>query len=495
MSTGSYVLKTISHLVTSRLIYRMLVAVAIILLSKYIIADPVLADIFEVANSASNIIMIGSEIGMSMVLMRYAAHKRKEDLAHYYGTALTIETFAWIILLVVCVGGYALISGLTTLFWLLLILSINQAVIQYRVVIRSMYRSLHHAERITYIEVLDGLSKVVTIWLITHYVSNVTLGAYLIAIIFTLTTIIFISIYGLHSFTLVRPRLQRFFMPAMVREGIWYSLQGVIMSIYFEVDKLVMRALEALHWVVLPAGDIARYGAAARVVIFFLIFHRIGLHVITPYLYKSYPDQLERYRNIVRFSTRYMAAAGVGLGVGIMIMAPEIIQLLYGPKFAGAEVALQFFGLFFIVRFIGITSSQVLATTGNQPKRTRQEAWGVALNIVLDFIFIPLYGYIGGAIASLVTETVVQGVFFVMTRRLIQDKIWSSLWQVAPTVLAGGVMGGVVYWLKPYLSIWIDVLIGVLAYSVLLWIFHFFTAEDKKLLKLVHANNAHIATN
>ncbi len=483
MSDGRYLLATISRLVTSRLIYRVLVAGAIIIVSQYIIADPDMADIFEVANSAANIIMIGSEIGMSMVLMRYAAQKKREDLAHYYGTALALETLAWLVLLVVCVGGYALWAGLTTLFWLLLVLAVNQAVIQYRVVVRSIYRSLYHKEYITYIEVLDGLSKVIGVWWITRHIEQINQGAYWIAAWLTITTIFFIGIYALHSFTLVRPRLHMPWMKAMAMEGIWYSLQGVIMSIYFEIDKLVMRVLQNLGWANLPAGDIARYGAASRIIIFFLIFHRIGLQAITPYLYGSYPANLERYRKIVRFSTRYMSAVGIGLGAGIMALAPEMLQLIYQGKFQSSAAALQVFGLFLIVRFIGITSSQVLATTGQQPKRTKQEAYGVVLNIILDLILIPLFGFMGGAIGSLVTELVMQAIFFYMTRRLIKDYIWSSLWQIMPAVLAGSLMGLAVHFVKPYVSFYLLPLAGAILYFILLYLFRFFSKADFKLLR------------
>ena len=483
MSDGRYVLATLSRLVTSRLIYRILVAVAIIQVSQYIIADPALADVFEVANSASNIIMIGSEIGMSMVLMRYATQKKKEDLGKYYGTALAIETLAWVILLVVCVGCYALFNGLTTLFWLLLILAINQAVVQYRVVVRSIYRSLYHKEQITYIEVLDGLSKVAGVWWITHYITDVNQGTYWIAAWLTVTTILFIGIYTLHSFTLVRPQLHTVWMKTMMFEGIWYSLQGVIMSIYFEIDKLVMRALQTLGWANLADGDIARYGAASRIVIFFLIFHRIGLQIITPYLYGSFPNQLERYRKIVQFSTRYMSAAGIGLGLGLIALAPETLQIIYAGKFQSSSAALQLFGVFLIVRFIGITSSQVLATTGKQPLRTRQEGYGVLLNILLDVVLIPLFGFMGAAIASLITELVMQSIFFVMTRRLIQDHIGQSLVKILPALLAGAVMYGVVWSIKDLTWLPITVGVGVLVYAAGLFAFRFFNRSDLKLLR------------
>lgn len=483
MSTGRYVLKTMSRLVTSRLLYRVAVGISVIMTSRYLINEPALADTFEVAVTIMSIVMIGSEVGMSMVLMRSGAKQSADDLAKHYGTALWIETLAWNILLWVSVGGYGLLHGFTPMFWLLLILGVNQGIIQYRVVIRSIYRSLYTQERITYIEIVDGLSKLVCVWLITHLVEDRLTAAYSIASVYAVTTFIFIAIYAIYSFRLVRPRLTVALARPMLNEGIWYSLQAVIMTVYFEIDKLMLRLFQQTGWANIATGDVARYGAAARIIVFFLIFHRIGLQVITPYLYASYPEKMERYRRIVQFSTRYMSAAGIGLGVGMIALAPEIIQLIYGPKFAGIELALQLFAVFFIVRFIGITSSQVLATTGNQPKRTKQEALGVGFNIILDCILIPMYGFLGGAIATLTTEVVVQAAFFVMTRRLIRDKILGSLLQIIPALLAGVVMGGVVYSVKSYLPIWLTTLLGGLLYVSLLFIFRFFNAEDKKILK------------
>lgn len=485
MSTGRYVLKTISHLITSRLLYRVAVAISVIMTSRYLIVEPELADIFEIAHTLTSIIMIGSEVGMSMVLMRSGATQSKEQLAKHYGAALAIETLAWNALLLISAGGYALLHGLTPMFWLLLILGVNQAIIQYRVVVRAIYRSLYQPERITYVEVIDGITKLLGVWYITQVMTDRTDGAYAIALLYAITTVLFIGIYAWHSFRLVRPHWSPSLCKPMTAEGIWYSLQAVIMTVYFEIDKLVMRVFQQTGLVDIQAGDIARYGAAARIVIFFLIFHRIGLQVITPYLYASYPNQLEKYRRIVRFSTRYLSAAGIGIGAGIIALAPEIVALIYGPKFAGIELTLQFFGLFFIVRFIGMTSSQVFATTGNQPKRTKQEGAGVVLNIILDCIFIPFYGYLGGAMATVVTETIMQATFFIMTRRLIHDSILKSFGQVLPALVAGAVMGGTVYVVKSAMPIWISIMLGAALYALLLYIFRFFTSEDRKLLSRV----------
>ncbi|MBI2415389.1 MAG: polysaccharide biosynthesis C-terminal domain-containing protein [Candidatus Kerfeldbacteria bacterium] len=483
MSQARQLLQVIARLVTSRLLYRILVALSIIIASNYLITIPELSDIFDVASAAVSIIMIGSEVGMSMVLMRHGAEQNREKLRPYYGTALVIESLAWLGLFASIIGGYAVFNGFTTMFWLLAILGVNQAIIQYRVVIRSIYRSLRDNETITYIEIIDGACKLLGVWLITHWISNPITGAYWIALLYTITTIIFIGLYGWHSFSLVKPLIQWSLRSGMIKEGVWYSLQGLIMTVYFEIDKLIMRLFQSTGWADIAAGDIARYGAAARLIVFFLVFHRIGLQVITPDLYASFATNKDRYRRIVQCSTRYMGAFGIALGTGLIVLADDIMHLLYRAEFWSAIPALQLFGAFLIIRFIGITSSQVLATTGNQPLRTRQEGYAVVVNIVLDIILIPRYGFMGGAMATLATELLFQSIFFVMTRRLIQDSISRSLWQIVPALAAGLVMGMVIWFLKPLVLLWLLPLIGAAVFVLLLWLFRFFNEADFKLLK------------
>lgn len=483
MNHGRYVLRIVAQLITSRLIYRVCIGIAVIIGTNYLIAEPDLLDMFDVASSITSIIFVASEIGMSMVLMRSAAQYSHEQLQRYYGTALAIETTAWLLFLGLVNTIYALLNGFTTMFWLLLILGIGQAVIQYRVVFRSIYRSTHHRELITFVEVIDGLSKIIGMWLITHYIPDRTVGVYWMSSMFTITTIFFISIYGLYSFKLVAPRFDKTLMRVMVKEGFWFSAQTLIMTIYFEIDKLIMRLFQITGWANIEPGDIGRYGAASRIIIFFLIFHRIGLQVITPYLYGSYNKDMSRYRRIVQWSTRYMSALGIGLGIGIMLMADTIMRLLYEPRLWNATPALQLFGLFLAIRFIGITSSQVFATTDQQPLRTKQEFMGVILNIILDVILIPIYGFLGAAIATLVTELVIQSTFYIMARRIIQVSPWQTFKGIIPAILAGAGMGLVVYAIKPYLPLLITPVAGITVFIGLLFLFRFFDKQDLMLLK------------
>lgn len=483
MAEGRYVLATISRLLSARLLYRVCVGISVIFISNYLIADPALLDIFDVASAATSIMMIVSEVGMSMVVMRSGSQHGHGQLQKYYGTALFIESCAWITLFLGTLGIYAAANGLTTMFWLIAILGIGQAVIQYRVVFRSIYRALHHNEWITYIEVVDGISKIIGVYLITRYITDVTTGAYWIAGMFSVTTIVFVAIYGLNTFKQVSPKFEAALISPLLKEGVWFSLQALVMTVYFEIDKLMLRLFQITGWTDIADGDIGRYTAAARIVVFLLIFHRVGLQVITPYLYKYFNGEMEKYKRVVGISTRYLSATGIALGIGIVLVADQIFYLVYDPKLWSAIPALQIFGVFILIRFFGITSSQILATSNQQPLRTKIEIASVVLNVILNCILIPIYGFIGCAYATLATEIITQGVFYVISRRKIGESLLPTLYQILPALAAGFAMGIVVWLIKGHLHVVLTSLVGMATFTVLLYAFGFIKKSDLKLLR------------
>lgn len=486
MNTARYVVGTISRLMTARLLYRGLFAGSVILVSNYLITDPALLDIFDVASASVSVMMIMSEVGMSMVLMRSGTQQTTEKFQRYYGTALWVETVTWITLLLSTLGVYALANGLTTMFWMLLVLGIGQAAIQYRVVFRSIYRSLYKKEWITFIEVIDGALKLLGVYLIIQWVPDVRLGVYYIAGLFSLTTIMFVAIYGFSTIKLVRPKLDLSLLPSMFHEGIWFSLQALVMTIYFEIDKLMLRLFQTTGWADIPAGDIGRYSAAARIVIFLLIFHRLILQVITPYLYANYEKNMDRYRQVVNISTRYLGALGIGMGIGLIMVGDQIIQLLYKPDLWSAIPALQWFGVVVAVRFIGITSSQVFATSHQQPLRTKLEFLSILLNIGLNIWLIPIYGFMGCVYATVITEAVLQIGFFILSRRSIQAGVWKPLIDLLPAFGAGIVLALAINILKQYVPIGLTISAGVIVYLLMLYVFRFIRSEDMSLFQYKH---------
>jgi hypothetical protein len=63
---------------------------------------------------------------------------------------------------------------------------------------------------------------------------------------------------------------------------------------------------------------------------------------------------------------------------------------------------------------------------------------------------MPWFSFLGGAIASFSIELFSQGIFFVISRRIIQAPLWASFKPVVPSIISGGLVGLTLWFSKPW---------------------------------------------
>ena len=158
-----------------------------------------------------------------------------------------------------------------------------------------------------------------------------------------------------------------------------------------------------------------------------------------PVVYKTYEKEGEE-ETIALLSriTRYMLISLVPTAVGLWILNKEIMTVIASPKYLPA-------GASFLPLVIGIflsTLSSMPAMSFYVKKKTKVALVPVLscalLNVGLNFILIPHYGFTGAAWATMISYLV----YFIMTITLSSRYMaWDFPWADAVKIcLAGGVM-------------------------------------------------------
>lgn len=93
------------------------------------------------------------------------------------------------------------------------------------------------------------------------------------------------------------------------------------------------------------------------------------------------------------------------------ILSDQIIKILYGNEFAESAKILVIHIWAGIFVFSGIASSQWFLMEKLQIYSLYRTLAGAAINIALNFILIPIYGAIGAAVATVISQGVAS-VFF-----------------------------------------------------------------------------------
>jgi len=167
--------------------------------------------------------------------------------------------------------------------------------------------------------------------------------------------------------------------------------------VYFKIDIVMLR-----HFLG-EVEQVGYYAGASRVLEGILLLFAPVSSILFRELRLSSHDR-DRYSLLSRRWTSLALALAVPIsGMGAFFASP-IMVFCFGQKFIPGHVILAWLllALVFMVPNIVLTQAALAA---NQEKRY---AWGASagamLNIVLNFILIPLYGALGAVIGTLVTE-------------------------------------------------------------------------------------------
>jgi O-antigen/teichoic acid export membrane protein len=155
------------------------------------------------------------------------------------------------------------------------------------------------------------------------------------------------------------------------------------------------------------------------------------------------------------------------IGLGFLLLADPIIELLYGAEFSAAVLPLQLLGLTVVLYGMNAFAAVVMVAQ-DRPARFTVVLVGVtAMNIALNLVLVPTYGADGAAVAAL-ASAVVLAVVSLLQVRLVVGAI-RVVRTFAGPLLAGLVMAGIAL-AVPGPAV-VGVVLGIVGFAVALFAF------------------------
>lgn len=238
---------------------------------------------------------------------------------------------------------------------------------------------------------------------------------------------------------------------SLIVGGMPFIATGVVYVINAKADILLLSKLANLE-------SVGIYDAANELVLVILIIPSLISQVLYPYLSQQFHKCKEVLGEIINLSMRIIIAVSVPVSFGLVILAPKIISLLYGHKYTQSAIVLQIMGSGLSIVFLRSILGWVLAAIEKVNVMMWINIYNLALNIIFNVILIPMYGYIGAAIATI--TSMVFGTIIVI--RVIKSVVTSvnsiSLLFIKP-ILSSMVMAVFLLFL-PRLNLFFQVFIG-----------------------------------
>lgn len=162
-------------------------------------------------------------------------------------------------------------------------------------------------------------------------------------------------------------------------------------------------------------------------------------------------------------------AASLPVALGGALVSTALVTQVFGADFAPSGIALAILIWSVPVSLFRNVAVAGLVVRERQDQMLKTTIWSAALNIILNLLLIPDYGIAGAAYATLATEILRTTLALVYARAegfrfTPPQRHWRS-------VLAGAVMVGVLYLVRPYglwegILVWPGIALGAVTYAV-----------------------------
>lgn len=341
------------------------------------------------------------DLGLTNFNNRNIAQNRQLLNKHFSGIlALKILLGILYLLVTLCCAFYFRFSAHRV--HLLSFLVINQFLISFVLYLRSNMAGLHLFKT-------DGIISVLDRFLMILFCSMLIWGdlfggnfriewfVYAQTLAYLLTALIAFGIVSSKA-TFQRISWNRAFLAVILKQSLPYALLILLMSFYNRMDSVMLDLMLEDG-----ARESGLYAQGYRLLdaVNMIGFLTAGL------LYPIFAFMLKNNREVrelVRLSFGFLAAISVPVAILSWLHAEPLMQLLY-EEGTGRSA-----GIFKLLMgaFIPVSISYIfgtLLTAGGKLKLLNWIAvFGVILNFVLNYIFIPSYGAIGSAYTTLATQ-------------------------------------------------------------------------------------------
>jgi O-antigen/teichoic acid export membrane protein len=191
--------------------------------------------------------------------------------------------------------------------------------------------------------------------------------------------------------------------------GAWRTLLGgsvvlgaaiALSQIYFRVDTVLLAVLRS-------PDEVGLYGAAYKFIeLSELVVAAVTMSMFPP-LARFVATRDERARELVQKAFDVLLAAAAGLALFMLAFAEEIIVITAGREFEDAALALQLLAPYVLLGYANGILYRVLIAVDRDRMLLAISVSVLVLNVALNLLLIPVYGFKAAALVSVGSEALV----------------------------------------------------------------------------------------
>jgi len=344
-----------------------------------------------------SIFIIFHEFGLSNIITREFSQddKKKEEFHSIISLKIILGLITFILILL----GSIFITQDPEIKKTILILALFSITNSFISIFYSIFQARQHMEYESWAEILQiVLGTVLGFLIIFKFPSVINLSyTYLFAAFVTLIFVLIFFHFKIFPLKISWEKSiwKKFFMMA------WpLALAASFSTLYNYTDSVMMG-----HWGMI--AETGWYDAAYKISWTAFIFIGLITSSFYPVLSESFRTSKERLQKVWNYEIEIIITLVPLLITGGVILAPKIIDFVYGASFSPSILVFQILIISTGISLIYTTLKDMLIVSHLQQKFFLAIMTGAIINIITNWIFIPRYGPYGAAATTLATNFII----------------------------------------------------------------------------------------
>jgi len=200
---------------------------------------------------------------------------------------------------------------------------------------------------------------------------------------------------------------------SVLKESWPFAFAALFHLIYFQSDIIILKYIKGDQ----SAGY---YSVAFMILTAVLIFPSVVYQkVLLPRLHRWAHDDRDKFHSAYKKGNFIMAVMGVIAMSLTWLLAPILIPLLFGNKYEYSVVILNVTALSIPILFVASSVGAVLVTKENMKIKVKIMFFVAVFNLVLNIMFIPIYGELGAAVTTVVSNFMLLIGYYYVSEKII----------------------------------------------------------------------------
>lgn len=196
----------------------------------------------------------------------------------------------------------------------------------------------------------------------------------------------------------------------LVRDSWPLIFSGLVVMIYMRIDQIMIKEM-------LGEREVGLFSAAVRISEVWYFIPMIITASLFPSIVNAKKISEELYYARLQRLYTFMVWLAIAIALPMTFLSDWLVTLLYGESYreAGQVLMVHIWAGVFV--FLGVASGRWLISENLQWIAFYRTFSGAIINIILNFVLIPIYGLIGAAIATVIAQTMAAFVCDILSKK------------------------------------------------------------------------------